>query len=230
MLQFTPQYLMFRQWGVYLAYGVTVASIGGAAFVGARTLTNAYVDMAVRSAADNPRPLSRVERHLKVAARSVAFKPSENDNDVVALVLPDINPAQLAAAIDSAERPEIAGLEDFASRTVVLGWTKDESHKGREKLRTPKAKHAAVARLSRKAGKSQAPSVTDTSMSAAANELNVAPWPGKMALLPKAALAKTTPNAQPSVKLSLQDTMSLPVRRRGATPGEIIRISLLGAH
>lgn len=89
---------------------------------------------------------------------------------------------------------------------------------------------AAAVRKARKSGKPPvAPPLGEIEVAQSAQHGLTPPLPGKMALLPKGSLAKLLV-VQPPAKTASLSTASSLSRARARTPGEIIRISLLGSN
>ncbi len=221
-----------RSWSVYLLY---VLAVGGVATVCAEAsarMTNKFTAANARKAAQSPRQLSRVERHLLERAREAVRLPPPPPEEVVALVRPAMHPADMASALDrieavdaaadpsqtSSRHLELAACDSaVCGKPQVRGWRKtNTAMQPAAGPRQAKLKADGANRKMLVAGKT-APLKGQSAKLPAVKLASAKPLPAKMSLLPKLVAADA------------EDTSPSDTLRLSRTPGDIIRISLLGS-
>jgi hypothetical protein len=205
-------------WGAYFLYFFVMSAIGVAAVHMGTRLTKKVAASASKSSTQTsadarPRALSRVEQNagLKVV---VDFNATHSPGrTVVALVRPDIHPADLAAAIDRSELPQLKSAPGLiAVATCDLPACNSARVKGWRKALD--AKHPSKNKALRLASHGGARNASNTRKLELASNKSVSP-------LAVVAAKKLPPQAKPSLFENSQGV------RFADTPGDIIRLSLL---
>jgi hypothetical protein len=238
MTRSKPLLFMARWWSIYTLYICVVSAAGFSALQFGAQLTRKFAVATSQSADNNPRPLSRVERQLndraRWAARTAALRTEEM---VVAIAAPDIHPVELAAALDRAEQPDLNAdavrlaasdcTAGSCTGVAVQGWSAVATAKGAAKVNARKQRSASKQGLLANA-RSPAQNAQLTAFSVQNSKSNSSPkqvFSGKMALQPSQLTV-----AALDLEAGSSTFKGATTSNRTRTPGEIIRISLLGSN
>lgn len=236
MSRLRPASNLARSWSGYLLYVLAVGAVATVSAAASARMTKTITAVAAQNGDNTPRLLSRVERHLLERTREAVRLPSPPPAEVVAMVRPAMHPADMASAMDRIESADVPVAAPGAARVAANRHVEVASCElavcGNARLKGSEV-HGSQVKGWRKSAKSKSPAVRTAALklkqAAAKRRFAAASTPiagkslaGKLGLLPKSASANGKPEAPKFVAPA--DNLRL-----ARTPGDIIRISLLGS-